>query len=87
MRASAARVFAALAGGDRRALTDLVPDPRVRDRLPARLDAEPVCDAVSGPGGEQVSVAATDGRGVPWALTFQRAGARWRVTGASPVIP
>jgi hypothetical protein len=87
MRASAARVFGALAAGDRRALTELVPDPRVRERLPARLDAEPVCDAVSGAAGEQVSVAAADERGVPWAMTLQRTGARWRVTGAAPVIP
>ena len=87
MRAVAARVFAAVAGGDRRVLTDLVPDARVRDRLPVKLEPDPVCDAVSGPAGEQVSVAASDERGAPWALTFQRAGARWRVTSAGPVIP
>jgi len=87
MRAVAARVFAAVAGGDRRALADLVPDPRVRERLPAKLEPDPVCDAVSGTAGEQVSVAASDERGAPWALTLQRAGARWRVTSAAPVIP
>ena len=87
VRASAARLFAALAGGDRQAVAGLVPNVRVRDRLPARLEPEPVCDATSGQNGEQVSVAASDGRGAPWNLTFQRAGARWRVTAASPVMP
>jgi hypothetical protein len=87
VRASAARLFAALAGGNRQAVAGLVPDVRVRDRLPSRLEPEPVCDATSGPGGEQVSVAASDGRGAPWNVTFQRAGARWRVTAVSPVIP
>jgi hypothetical protein len=87
MRASAARFFSALGVGDRRLVAEMVPDPRLRERLPARLEAEPVCDAVSGSGGEQVSVAAIDDRNAPWALTFQRAGARWRVTSAAPVIP
>lgn len=87
LRASAARLFAALAGGDRRTVAGLVPDPRVRERLPARLEPEPVCDATSGARGEHVSVAASDGQGSPWTLTFQREGARWRVTSAAPVIP
>jgi hypothetical protein len=59
----------------------------VRERLPARLEAEPVCDAATGTKGEQVAVAASDGQGVPWTVTFQRDGARWRVTTATPVIP
>ena len=87
MRAAAARVFAALTGNDRRALAEVVPDPRVRERLPATLEPDSVCDAVSGSGGEQVSVAAVDGRGAPWALTLQKTGARWRVTAAAPVMP
>jgi len=87
VRASAARLFAALAGGDRRTVAGLVPDARVRDRLPPRLEPEPVCDATSGPGGAPVSIAASDGHGAPWNLTFRRAGARWRVTAVSPVIP
>jgi len=88
LHASAERLYTALANGDRAAITGLVPDPRVRERLPAKLIADAVCDSpVAGPGGEQVSVAASDARGVPWSLTFQRAGARWRVTGAAPVIP
>jgi hypothetical protein len=85
LRASAARLFAALAGGDRRTVASLVPDPRVRERLPAKLESEPVCDAMSG---TNVSVAASDGGGSPWTLTFQRAGtAGWRVTSAAPVMP
>jgi len=87
LHATAARLFTALAAGDRRAVADLVPDARLRERLPARLDAEPVCDAASGPGGEQVAVAASDDKGAPWTLTFHRTGARWRVTGAAPVLP
>jgi hypothetical protein len=85
LRASAARLFAALAGNDRRVVAGLVPDPRVRERLPSKLEPEPVCDAMSG---ANVAVAASDGHGSPWTLTFQRAGAAgWRVTSAAPVIP
>jgi hypothetical protein len=87
LRASAARLFAALADGDRRTVAGLVPDPRVRERLPARLEAEPVCDAASGSRGEHVAVAASDGHGSPWTITFHRDGARWRVTSAAPVTP
>ena len=86
LRASAARLFIALGTGDRRTLTELVPDPRLRDRLPARLDADAVCDAPSSAAAEQVSVGAIDAQGAPWALTFQRTGPRWRVTAAAPVI-
>jgi hypothetical protein len=88
LHASAERLFAALAAGDRNAVAGLVPDPRVRQRLPATLTGDAACDsALGGAGGEQVSIAASDGRGVPWNVTFQRAGARWRVTSAAPVIP
>ncbi|MBM3219846.1 MAG: hypothetical protein FJZ38_14420 [Candidatus Rokubacteria bacterium] len=88
MHAAAARLFAALEAQDRRTVAALVPDARVRERLPARLTPEPVCDATAGARSEQVLVAATDGQGSPWTVTFQRGeGARWRVVGASPVIP
>ena len=87
LRASATRFFAALAAGDRRTVVTLVPDAKVRERLPTRLEAEPVCDATTGAKGEQVAVAASDGQGAPWTVTFQRDGARWRVTTATPVIP
>jgi hypothetical protein len=87
MRALAARLFAALAVDDRRTIATLVPDARVRERLPAHLAPEPVCDAPAGARGEQVLVGASDAHGSPWTLTFQRDGARWRVTAAAPVIP
>jgi hypothetical protein len=87
LRVSAARFFAALAAGDRRTVQSFVPDPKVRERLPAHLEAEPVCDATSGAKGDQVAVAASDGHGTPWTVTFQREGARWRVMTAAPVIP
>jgi len=87
LRAITARLFAALEGGDRRALTALVSDAKLRERLPARLEAEPVCDAPSGPRGDQVAVAARDGSGAPWTLTYQRGeGGRWRLASADPVI-
>ena len=87
LRASAARLFAALGEGDRRTVATLVPDAKVRDRLPAKLEPEPVCDAASGARGELVAVAASDERGAPWTVTFHREGARWRVSAATPVIP
>jgi hypothetical protein len=87
LRVSAARFFAALAAGDRRTVVSFVPDAKLRERLPARLEAEPVCDATSGAKGEQVAVAASDGQGTPWTVTFQRDGVRWRVATAAPVIP
>jgi len=88
LRVTTARLFAALESGDRRALTALVADPKLRERLPARLEGEPVCDAPSGPRGDQVAVAARDGQGAPWTLTYQRAEAgRWRLASATPVIP
>lgn len=87
LRVSAARFFAALTAGDRRTVVSFVPDAKVRERLPARLEAEPVCDATAGPNGEQVAVAASDGHGAPWTVTFQREGARWRVSTAAPVVP
>jgi hypothetical protein len=87
LRVSAARLFAALAAGDRRTVVSLVPDAKLRERLPARLDAEPVCDATTGAKGDEVAVAASDGRGVPWTVTFQRDGGRWRVATAAPVLP
>ena len=87
LRVSAARFFAAVSGGDRRTVQMFVADPKVRERLPAHLEAEPVCDATSGVKGDQVAVAASDGQGTPWTVTFQREGARWRVTTAAPVNP
>jgi hypothetical protein len=87
MRAVAARVFAALADGDARALGDVVPDAALRARLPARLRPEPACDAAEGPAPVTASVAATTEEQRPWSLVFRRVGARWRLTGAAPVLP
>jgi hypothetical protein len=33
-----------------------------------------------------VSIAATAADRRPWALTFRRSGARWRLTAAAPVL-
>jgi hypothetical protein len=87
LRAAATQLFAAVATSDRRTLTALVPDVKVRERLPRKLESEPVCDAPSGTRGEQVAVAASDGDGAPWTLLFQRDGCRWRVNAALRVIP
>jgi hypothetical protein len=87
MRAVAARVFAALGDADARALADAVPDAALRARLPARLRPEPACDAAEGTTPTTVSVAATTEDQRPWSLVFRRVSARWRLTGAAPVIP
>jgi hypothetical protein len=77
--------FTALAAGDEAALASLVPDRNLRGRLPA-LHAEPACDAADS-ARDAVSIAAADAERRPWSLTFRRAGARWRLTGAVPVSP
>ena len=78
------RMLSALATGDRGTLAQLVPDPRLRGALPARLDRDAACDArePSGP----VSVAAIADAKRPWTLTFLRAGTGWRLTAASPML-
>ena len=78
------RVLSAVASRDRSALAQLVPDARLRSTLPARLDRDAACDAREAGGG--VSVAAVAEAGRPWTLTFLRAGARWRLTAASPML-
>lgn len=85
LHASVARLFELLATGDRGGLASLIRDPELRGRLPAGLRPEPACDAADGANPHRVSVAATAERG-PWQLTWERAGARWRLTGAAPVI-
>jgi len=77
-------LFAALAAGDDAAMAGMVPDRELRGRLPA-LSAEPACDAADS-AREAVSIAATGPERRPWSLTFRRAGARWRLTGAAPVL-
>lgn len=78
------RVLSALAKGDRGTLAQLVPEPRLRNALPARLDRDAACDARE-PGGP-VSVAAVADAQRPWTLTFLRAGTGWRLTAASPML-
>ena len=76
-------LFAALAAGDDAAIASVVPDRDLRARLPA-LSADAACDAADR---ESVSIAATGPERRPWNLTFRRAGARWRLTGATMVSP
>ena len=88
--AAAEGLFRALAGDDARALAQLVPAAALRARLPRRLVAEPVCEQIgaAGPRGP-VTVAATevrDGRRVPWALSWTRRPAGWRLSGARAVL-
>jgi hypothetical protein len=87
--AAADRFFSALAGGDERVLALLVPAAALRARLPRSLVPEPVCEqAGAGPRGA-VTVAATevrDGRRLPWALSWTRAPAGWRLSAAAPVL-
>ncbi|HXH81553.1 MAG TPA: hypothetical protein VNN07_01345, partial [Candidatus Tectomicrobia bacterium] len=85
-RGAVERFLTAHAAGDEAALVEFVPDRALRQRLPPALRAEPVCDARETPGGEAVSVAAVDGAGRPWTLVFRRAGTRWRLTAARPVL-
>jgi hypothetical protein len=76
--------FAALTARDEPALAALVPDRDLRGRLPA-LTGETACDGVDATR-EIVSVAAADTERRPWSLIFRRAGSRWRLTAATPVL-
>ncbi len=84
LHAAVARLFTALGARDEPALAALVPDAALRARLPA-LVPEPACDAADA-GRETVSIAATAPDRRPWTLTFRRAGSRWRLTAAGPVL-
>jgi len=67
----------------------LVPAPALRARLPRSLVSEPVCEEASAGARGVVTVAATelrDGRRVPWALSWTRAPAGWRLHAAAPVL-
>ena len=86
LHATVQRLTSALAARDEPTLTTLVPDRRLRNQLPSDLQSEPACDAREGTTAEAISVAAiADGRR-PWALTFRRLPAGWRLTGATPVL-
>lgn len=83
-----AALFGALATGDPAALSALVPDPGLRQRLPATLAHEPACDAFEGASPTTVSVPAVAGGREPWTLVWQRGeGGRWRLVAAGPVRP
>jgi hypothetical protein len=84
LHVSVARLFTALAEGDEPTLATVVPDAALRSQLPA-LVPEPACDAADGVR-ETVSIAATTADRRPWTLTFRRAGARWRLAAAAPVL-
>lgn len=88
--AAADRFFRALAASDERVLAELAPAPGLRARLPRSLVPEPVCETETGARARgAVTVAATelrDGRRVPWALSWTRAAAGWRLSAASPVL-
>ena len=81
---SVGRILSAIAEGDRGTLAALVPETRLRNALPARLERDAACDAPEAAG--PVSVAAIADAQRPWTLTFLRTGARWRLTAASPVL-
>jgi hypothetical protein len=81
-----AGLLSALAGGDRAALSALVPDRALRERLPKTLEREPACDAPDEDNPAAVSVAATADERTPWTLTFQRSARGWRLVAAAPVI-
>jgi hypothetical protein len=78
------RILSALSSGDRGTLAQLVPDATLRGALPPTLDRDAACDAREA--GDRVSVATVAGAGRPWTLTFLRAGARWRLTAAAPML-
>src|SRR5207249_7827079 len=76
LRATVTQLFDALASGDEASLTKLVADAQVRRRLPSTLRPDTACDAADSTTNPQsVSVAAM-AEHTPWALTFQRGGAR-----------
>jgi len=81
------RFFAALRADDAAALRELVPDARLRARIPADLALEPACDAAEGAPPATLHLAAAGGpERRPCTLTFRRAGAAWRLVAAAPMI-
>jgi hypothetical protein len=75
----------ALATGRSAVLSQLIPDERLRHRVPRRLARTPACDAPDGPEPRTVSVPASAGD-EPWTLTFQREAGQWHLVGAAPVL-
>ncbi len=83
---SVTALFVALAAADRKTLATLVPDPRLRARLPAQLEHDSACDAHETTGASSISVAAMTPEHRPWTLTFRRAGTAWRLVSGGPVM-
>lgn len=87
LHATVWRLFEALGGGDQATLAALVPDAKLRRRLPATLRPEPACDAPEGgPTPRAVSVPASEA-GAPWELVFRLTARGWRLTRATQVSP
>jgi hypothetical protein len=80
------RLLAARRNGDGRTLEELVPNGRVRARLPVNLDREPACDATDTARGTVDVAVAAAGERRPWTLTFRRAGPTWRLAAVTPVL-
>ena len=81
------RLLSAVNRKDVRTIGELVPDSRLRARLPLTIARDAACDAVDPADSALVSVAVTGGpEGRPWTLSFRRAGAAWRLTSADPVL-
>lgn len=79
------RLLDALEQGRTAEVASLVPDRALRTRLPANLRPDTACDARD-PGRPGTVSVATAAEGKPWALVWQRAGERWHLVAASPVI-
>jgi hypothetical protein len=80
------RLLAARRNGDARSLETLVPDGRLRARLPADLEREPACDSADAARGTVNVAFAAGTERRPWTLTFRRAGVTWRLAAATPVL-
>jgi hypothetical protein len=80
------RLISAHRHGDARSLAEVVPDGRVRARLPAGLERESACDAADA-AGSTVNVAFAAGpERRPWTLTFRRTNPTWRLIAVTPVL-
>ena len=79
------RLLSAVNRKDDKTLAELVPDPKLRARLPGVIARESACDAAES--ATTVSVAVTAGADKrPWTLSFRRIGPAWRLAAADPVI-
>src|SRR6266446_4989884 len=90
LQAAVTRFFADLEKRDTRGLAGLVPAAGVREKLPAGLAPETVCDVLNADTPRVAQVAASapgeNGRRVPWTLWWTRAASGWRLSGAAPML-